>query len=223
MVFQADGPTRPMSTSRHLLLVACTQVLAMSCANRPEPARPQAAAPEMPHWGLEPASRDSAQRAPEPRAANPYAPTRSPNRAVYLWQSEKRTECSPESQPTQLDTERLPEARAARDLLAAIPERKSVPAGDPRSPDLVVAGLRPALHHCFSRWLDARLDAQGSVRFALELGCAGEVEAISAENQGVDESTLTCLFSAVAPARFAPPAAGHATIFMPVVFKNAAR
>jgi len=58
---------------------------------------------------------------------------------------------------------------------------------------------------------------------ALELGCAGDVQAISAENQGVDQSTLSCLFSAVAPARFAPPVGGHATVPVPVVFKNAAR
>jgi hypothetical protein len=41
--------------------------------------------------------------------------------------------------------------------------------------------------------------------------------------QGVDEPTLECLFTVVAPAQFEPPASGHATIQVPVVFKNAAR
>ncbi|MEI9950132.1 MAG: hypothetical protein WDO74_14450 [Pseudomonadota bacterium] len=174
----------------------------------------------MPRWRV-----PSESRAAEPPLTNPYAPIRSRNAAMYSWQSEKRAQCIPESLAQRADLEPRSEPGAARAMLAAFPERTSDPGGKTQapSPDLVVAGLRHALHHCFSRWLDARVDAQGSVRFALELGCAGEVEAISAENQGVDESTLTCLFSAVAPARFAPPAGGHATVLVPVVFKNAAR
>jgi hypothetical protein len=97
------------------------------------------------------------------------------------------------------------------------------PAPEVRSPDLVVAALRPAFRRCFSRWLDAKADAEGSVRLALELGCGGEVQAISADVQGVDEPTLECLFTVIGPAQFGPPASGHATLQVPVVFKNAAR
>jgi hypothetical protein len=61
------------------------------------------------------------------------------------------------------------------------------------------------------------------VRFALELGCAGEVQTIAAEVKGVDESTVACLFNIVGPAQFEPPAGGHARLQVPVVFKNAAR
>jgi hypothetical protein len=174
----------------------------------------------MPHW-----LGDSELRSTRPGAAaslaNPYAPTRSHGARVYSWQSEKRAECGPGVAAAKPELER----GSTRALLAAMPERSSDPSGkvQPLSPDFVVAGLRPAIHHCFSRWLDAKLDAQGSVRLALELGCAGDVQAISAENQGVDESTLTCLFSVVAPARFAPPVGGRATVLVPVVFKNAAR
>jgi len=49
------------------------------------------------------------------------------------------------------------------------------------------------------------------------------VQAISADVQGVDEPTLECLFTVVGPAQFVPPAGGHATLQVPVVFKNAAR
>jgi hypothetical protein len=212
-----------MSISRHLPLLACAQVLVMSCASRPELARPQPMSSEVPHWGLESELRAPEPHAPEPHTTNPYAPTRSANPAVYFWQTDTRTECKPEVQASEPDAERPLEARASRDLLAVIPERAPGAArgADPARPDLVVAGLRPRLHHCFSRWLDDQLDAQGSVRFSLQLGCAGEVEAISAENRGVDESTLTCLFSALGPARFAPPAAGHAIVLVPVVLKNA--
>jgi hypothetical protein len=107
--------------------------------------------------------------------------------------------------------------------LAALPEHTAAPAGDfrPASPEQVVAGVRPAFHLCFSRWVADELDAEGSARFALELDCAGDVEAISAENQGVEESTLGCLFSALGSAHFAPPVAGHATVVVPVMFKNA--
>ena len=61
------------------------------------------------------------------------------------------------------------------------------------------------------------------MRLALELGCAGNVQAISADVHGVDEPTLACLFTVVGPAQFDPPANGHATIEVPVVFKHAAR
>lgn len=92
-----------------------------------------------------------------------------------------------------------------------------------RDPDHVVASLRPRLRSCFSSWLDRRAEAEGSIRLALELGCAGEVQAISAKADGVDEPTIECLFAVVAPAVFDPPAGGRATIHVPVVFKNSSR
>jgi len=205
-----------MSNSRHLLPLACAQALALSCAHRPELARSHPAISQIPGWGIESALRSTPAAAPS--VSNPYAPTRTLAAGVYSWQSNKRTECPSE-----------PSARvqrsAASGLLASFPEPTPEPVNkvQPVSPDSVVLALRPAIHHCYSRWLEARVDAQGSVRFALELGCTGDVRAISAENQGVDEGTLACLFSAVAPARFAPPVGGRATVLVPVVFKNAAR
>ena len=213
-----------MSTSRHLLLLSCVLTFALACANRPELARAKPAAAEPPRWDLDPALHVVAPGAAT-RPANPYAPTRSRDAGIYSWQSEKRADCRSDLAARADEIENDWEARAARGVLAALPERSSESdtKAQPVSADLVIAGLRPAIHQCFSRWLDARLDAQGSVRFALELGCAGDVEAISAENNGVDESTMMCLFSAVAPARFTPPAGGRATLLVPVVFKNAAR
>jgi hypothetical protein len=214
-----------MSISRHHLLLACTNALALSCASRPELARSQLAVSDMPRSVIRSEPRSSEPRSAEPQVANPYAPVRSRDAAVYSWQSERRVACTPDPMAQAPEAERMLAPSTARGVLAAFPERTSEPASraQPANTDLVVAALRPAFHHCFSRWLDDQADAQGSVRFALELGCAGEVEAISAENQGVDESTLACLFSAVAPAHFAPPAGGHATLRVPVVFRNAAR
>lgn len=219
-----------MSPSRHHLLLACTNAVALSCASRPELARSQLAVSDMPRSVIRSEPRSSDPRPAEPQLANPYAPVRSLNAAVYSWQSERRVACTPDPvaqapEAQAPEAERLLAPSTARSVLAAFPERTSEPASraQPANTDLVVIGLRSAFHHCFSRWLEDQADAQGSVRFALELGCAGEVEAISAENQGVDESTLACLFSVVAPAHFAPPPGGHATVRVPVVFKNAAR
>ena len=227
--------TRPMSIFRHLLPLVCSQALVLSCASRHEIAPSQSTPTNMPRWGFEferhaaEQQRAAEQRATEPRteppATNPYAPIRSRTPDVYSWQSEKRAHCTSGPAERNPELEQRLEPSAASGVLAAFPEQTS----DPRtraqadSPELVVMRLRPALHHCFSRWLDDQVDAHGSVRLALELGCAGEVEAISAENQGINEGTLTCLFSTVAPARFAPPVGGHATVLVPVVFKNAAR
>jgi hypothetical protein len=211
-----------MSTSRHLLLLAGAQALALSCASRPELARSQAA----PALSVIPAWVAAAQLRPRQAPAdNPYAPIRSLNAPVYSWQSEKRVACAPEI--VAAETEAAP--RAAPGVFAAFPERtsdaasKTLPEKAVISPELVIARLHPALHQCFSRWLEGQTDAQGSANFALELGCAGEVEAISAQIHGVDSSTVTCLFSAIAPAQFTPPAGGHATVRVPVIFKNAAR
>ncbi|MET0794033.1 MAG: hypothetical protein ABW061_21105 [Polyangiaceae bacterium] len=208
-----------MSISRHLVALFCTPALGLSCASRPELARSQ------PPQGTQPAWLSEA-RALTPRVVSPYAPIRTANQAVYSWHSEKRVDCSPRAEEP-LGDHPL-EQRGARAVLAALPERASEESTDPPawsgpSAERVVAGLRPVLHHCFSRWLADEADAQGSVRFALELGCDGDVAAISANVKGVDESTLTCLFSAVAQARFAPPTAGHATVNVPVVFRHAAR
>lgn len=212
-----------MSTFRHLLL-SCTHVVVLSCAIRPQLTASQLAGSDRPRSVAEsePFVLGGPVAVPS-TTANPYAPVPSLSAAIYSWQSERRVECTPESRV--LEAERVLEPSPARGVLAAFPERSSDPGSgaQPSSPDVVVAGLRSALHHCFSRWLEDQADAQGSVRLALELGCAGEVEAISAENQGVDSSTMACLFSAVAPARFAPPAGGHGTVHVPVVFKNAER
>ena len=209
-----------MSNFCHLLPLACTLALASACASRPKLARsPRPIA-------TFDALRSEIEAVPRtdfsPTAQSPYAPIRAQNADVYSWQSETHAVCTPESLAASSGAE---PGSTVPSVLAALPERTSDSgnSAQPLNPDLVVAGLRPALHHCFSRWLDDRVNAQGSVRFKLELGCAGEVEAISAENRGVDSSTLVCLFSAVAPARFAPPAGGHATLLVPVVFKNAAR
>ncbi len=115
----------------------------------------------------------------------------------------------------------------ARRSLVAPPAAVTAPppssAHRPVTPDSVVAAMRPAFRQCFSHWLDEKADAEGSVRLALELGCAGTVQAISADANGVDEPTVGCLFTVVGPAQFEPPAGGHATIQVPVVFKNANR
>lgn len=216
-----------MSDPRHLPLLACTLALGVSCASRPKLASQASAALETrrAHVESEPRMLDLRTLEPQAQPTNPYAPIRTRKADVYSWQSEKRAVCTQEPPAATSGVERPLEASAAPGLLAALPERKSDAASNaqPVNPDLVLATLRPALHHCFSRWLDDQVDAQGSVRFKLELGCGGEVEAISAENQGVDARALECLFSAVAPARFAPPVGGHAVVLMPVVFKNAAR
>lgn len=214
-----------MSTSCHLLMLACLHALVLSCASRPELARPHLAGSDAPRSDVALQSPFSETPDAIPPVANPYTPVRSPNAAVYSWQSARRAECTLNPLAPVPETDRALEPGAARGVLAALPERTSDRANRAQSvsPEVVIAGLRSAFHRCFSHWLDDHADAQGSVRLALELDCAGEVDAISAENTGVDSGTLTCLFSAVAPARFAPPAGGHATVHLPVVFKNAAR
>lgn len=211
-----------MSMIVRLLLSSCAPALLLACAARPELAQakpPRGASALRSNFEFE---RDAESLRPAHSSpTNPYAPIRSQNAEHYFWQTDQRTACDSEVGAHAAEHE----ANAARALLAALPDRASVAdlRGQTANPDRVVAALRPALRRCFSRWLDARSDAEGSVRFALELGCGGEVAAISAENKGVDEATLECLFSVVAPARFAPPAGGHASVLVPVVFKNAVR
>ena len=210
-----------MSKSHHLFLLIGAPALALGCANRDatRPALPAATRHDI-ESDLRVARLHSAAS-----LSNPYAPIRSTKATVYSWQSETRADCPPGSSTVKAEDQRPSASLTGRNLLGSLPERTPEPVS--RAPavssELVVAQLRPALRQCFSRWLNERVDAAGSVRFALELGCGGDVESISAENQGVDEATLTCLFAAVAPARFAPPAGGHATVLVPVVFKNTGR
>lgn len=173
------------------------------------------------------------------RTASPYAPTRTGNSPRYSWQSAMPKACVPEPSAKQPDVPIVLSFSGSVGVFPPLPDEATepppaksselstwgsgAPAPEVRSPDLVVAALRPAFRRCFSRWLDAKADAEGSVRLALEVGCGGEVQAISADVQGVDEPTLECLFTAIGPAQFGPPASGHATLQVPVVFKNAAR
>ena len=234
-------PALPMSTHRSLLLLTGLLGLAASaCATRVVPVQaPRVVQPDGPQaMVFEPAPVDTS-------APNPYAPKRSATGPEYSWQSATPSKCGtdplPAAAPSTVLTFNGPigvfpvltndEASSLQAQLAdeapdtwgtgAHPELEAEHRAS--NPELVVAGLRPRFRQCFSHWLDAKADAQGSVRFALELGCAGDVQSISAAVQGVDEPTLQCLFAVVAPAQFDPPPAGHASIQVPVVFKNAAR
>ncbi|HEY0466279.1 MAG TPA: hypothetical protein VGC79_18845 [Polyangiaceae bacterium] len=225
-----------MPTYRRFLLLSCVQAFLSSCVSSPVPVsapKPALNTPEVIEFETVPSQ--------PARAPNPYAPTRAANSQHYSWQSATPKTCVLESSAKQPEAPIVLTFSGSVGVFPPIPDepieaqpaKSLLPAdtwgsGEPepslsRSPDLVVAGLRPAFRQCFSRWLDAKADAEGSVRFALEVGCAGEVRAISADVQGVDEPTLECLFTVVAPAQFGPPANGHATLQVPVVFKNASR
>lgn len=176
------------------------------------------------------------------RAQNPYAPTCITPLHQYAWQNPKHPPCSRSSalaEPAQTYTAEVKlsffDSVASFPLLtgdeAGIvppkPEADGAPAESPslgrRDPNFVVASLRPRLRSCFSSLLERSEQAEGSIRFALSLGCAGEVQTISAKTEGVDLPTIECLFAVVAPAMFDPPVGGRATIQVPVVFKNSAR
>ncbi|MEI9938707.1 MAG: hypothetical protein WDO69_15925 [Pseudomonadota bacterium] len=225
-----------MSIYRGILLLACTHPLLLSCRTAPASVH----TPEPWSGGPEAIEFESPRPVPS-QAHNRYAPTRTANLPHYSWQSATPQSCEPAPSAKEPDAPIVLTFGGSVGVFPPIPDeaidaRQAKPAGSldtwgggepppsgSRSPDLVVAGLRPAFRHCFSRWLDSKADAEGSVRFALEVGCAGAVQAISADVQGVDESTLECLFTVVAPAQFGPPANGHATLQVPVVFKNASR
>lgn len=176
------------------------------------------------------------------RAQNPYAPTCITPLHQYAWQNPKQTPCSRSAalkEPAPIYTAEVKlsffDSVAAFPLLTddtggivpPTPQADGAPAESPggsrRDPDFVVASLRPRLRSCFASLLERSEQAEGSIRFALSLGCGGEVQTISAKTEGVDEPTIACLFAVVAPAMFDPPASGHATIQVPVVFKNSAR
>ncbi len=152
----------------------------------------------------------------------PYAPSRSLNASQYSWQSATPAKCAART-PTKVEGSvgAFPLLSAAEEASLAAQLGSTEPARAPA--DAVVASLRPAFRQCFSRFLETKANAEGSVRFALEVGCSGEVQAIAADVKGVDEATVSCLFRIVGPARFEPPAGGHATLQVPVVFKNATR
>lgn len=212
-----------MPIARRFTLPLLLASLALSCAGQPQSA---ATAQDPLAGGPQPVVFDTLPAAAAVTPSSPYAPTRtSASPPHYAWQTPTPTQCIGKPQVLHFDGPvgtfpLLSDAEA--DALASA--QAQPPAEHrPTSPDLVVASLRPAFRNCFSRWLDAKSDAEGSVQLALELGCAGEVHAISADAKGVDDQTVGCLFGVVGPAQFEPPAGGHATLKVPVVFKNASR
>lgn len=225
-----------MSTHRRFLLVPifCTLGLVSSaCAPASEVVPVRYTASEGPQQ-IEFEPRPVA--AAEPVAGSPYTPKREADGPHYSWQSASPVKCASNATPAVLtfsgsvgvfpllSDEELEQAQAAADARVAQANAEQ-PEADKHtfSPDLVVAALRPRFRQCFSHWLDVGADGEGSVRFALELGCAGNVQAISADARGVDPPTVACLFGVVGSAQFDPPANGHATIQVPVVFKNTVR
>ncbi len=99
-----------MSDPRHLLPLACTLVLAVSCASRPKlAAQPTPTAVlDVPRGHAEFERRMAELRLvePQPQASNPYAPIRTRNADVYSWQSEKRAVCTLEPPAASSELER---------------------------------------------------------------------------------------------------------------------
>jgi hypothetical protein len=237
-----------MNDNRRVFLFAC----AISCAcSAHQPLLHDAGAEQTTSVSFEPPAPQTDVVPASVAAQNPYAPTRLSLLNSYAWQNPKRPTCSaplgtprreetyttqvrlsfsgsvaafpllPEDDPSAPKPEVVPSTPALEPVGTGSPPPGS--AGVRRDPDFVVASLRPRLRGCFAGLLERRAQAEGSIRFALELGCAGEVQTISAKAEGVDEPTVECLFAVVAPALFDPPVGGRATIHMPVVFKNSAR
>ena len=219
---------------RRLFLLACGA--ASACTSSVQPPRSSSPHDDAAFASAAESEREGAGES-RARATNPYAPTRLSLPHSYAWKNPKRSACGPRGRD---ETHSAQTKLSFKGSLAAFPlSRDDDPSatldtwgaavepeastGAGHNPDFVVASLRPRLRGCFSDWLERRSNAEGSVRFALELGCAGDVQAISAKAEGVDEPTVECLFAVVAPAQFDPPAGGHATLQVPVVFKNAAQ
>jgi hypothetical protein len=157
-------------------------------------------------------------------SASPYDPERvAPNR--YEWKRALGIVCEP-AKPATLhftgsvaEFPLLPEDDASRSA-AVITVVQDTNAADTRSPDTIVAGLRPRFRTCFAQLQERRGSAQGNARLSLELACSGAVTAISAETQQLDDEAVACLFGLVAPTTFPPPPGGHGSLQLPVVFRS---
>ncbi len=224
-----------MSTFRRLIPVSCSALLGLISAACASPAagpgaRRRVAAERAPSAGARGRRRVSLTRSipTHPSALRMVHATRGnarPPRAMLARVTKVRRAhvqrfCGrlPRCSPTKSWRERRRRRRARG------PGDDEPPPADKRmaSPDLVVAGLRPRFRQCFSHWIDEKADAEGSVRFALELGCAGNVQAITADDRArCGRAHAGLPIYVVGPHNSIPPANGHAIIQVPVVFKSA--
>lgn len=170
-----------------------------------------------------------AEPLPAPLPLDPYAPTRT-SPTEYSWQRAQRADCASRA-PLRFEGSHAefplipdePELDEAPDTWGAGTQARRAAPRSPKSPDQVVANMRPRLRRCFSSWLERGSHDEASVRFAVQIDCGGDVGAVTARSSGVDPATVTCLFGVVAQASFEAPNAGQATLQIPVVFKNAGR
>ncbi|RYZ01633.1 MAG: hypothetical protein EOO73_34960 [Myxococcales bacterium] len=167
-----------------------------------------------------------AEPLPAPLPLDPYAPTRT-SPTDYVWQRAQRAECAVRGplrfEGSHGDFPLLPEEPEEAPDTWGTGSPPLAAEHAPKSADRVVAELRPRLRRCFSSWVERGNGNEGSVRFAVRIDCGGEVGAVTAKSSGVDEPTVTCLFGVVAQASFESPAAGRATLQIPVVFKSLER
>jgi len=158
-------------------------------------------------------------------AASPFVPDRvAPNR--YEWRRSLGIQCVP-AKPSTLHFDGsvaefplLPEDGAATVRARMVTVVQDASSADTRSPDAVVASLRPRFRSCFAQLQERRGSAQGNARLSLELACNGAVSAITAETQQLDDEAVACLFGLVAPTTFPAPLGGHGSLQVPVVFRS---
>lgn len=81
--------------------------------------------------------------------------------------------------------------------------------------DQTVAGMRAGFRECYQKQLSSG-GPGGQATLIVSVGAGGVVEQVSAQNHGMDPSTIECLTAEAKRARFDPPRGGHAVLQVPV-------
>jgi hypothetical protein len=78
--------------------------------------------------------------------------------------------------------------------------------------------MRPGFLDCYDRLSRVRSNADGSIGFAIEVNCHGQVVAIEATARVIDGEAVRCMLSVAEQGQFDPPNGGRALIQVPIEF-----
>ena len=128
----------------------------------------------------------------------------------YAWTSATYRPCSVASLPPGLDDSATTGTSAPA---GAPPQAESI-----ANAAYVVAQMRPGFVDCYDRLSRVRSSADGSIGFAIDVNCHGQVVAIEATARVIDGEAVRCMLGVAEQGQFDPPNGGRAVIQVPIKF-----
>jgi hypothetical protein len=214
-------------TVASLAVFGLAAAAATGCVARPTPQYQQsqiASQPASPGTSARSSADPPARAASSAAETWAFSPENHPAEH-YAWTSATHWPCSVASLPPGPDDSAMAAISGpnvglgpASATPSAVPDGAPSQTGSIANAAYVVAEMRPGFLDCYDRLSRVRSNADGSIGFAIEVNCHGQVVAIEATARVIEVEAVRCMLAVAEQGQFDPPNGGRAVIQVPIKF-----